>query len=256
MTFKNKYLGETRGSLEKHGIYSVISYLGDDKYIVRFVDGYETVASSPQIKRDTIKNPFQKRVFGVGYVGIGDYKGNRGENKRLVHAWRGLLTRCYDEDYREWHLYGGKGVSVHKDWHNLQNFCKWYKENVPLGWHMDKDILVSGNLLYSENTCIGVPSELNGFVTSSLNRKGNNNYTGVYYVKEGRWKVATYGTEGKQVIVGYTNTELEGVRLYREEKVRLAADLAEKYKGIVDQKVYDYFSNFTDHIDRLIVGEI
>lgn len=259
MTFKNKYLGETRGSLEKYGRYKVEAYLGQDKYLVKFYNGYTVEVVSQQIKYDSVYNPYHPKIHGVGYKGCGVYSSaekGRKEGTKLYSTWGNMLKRCYSPEYKEYHLYGGKGVSVCKNWHNFQNFAKWYEENVPEKWHMDKDILVDGNLIYSESTCIGVPAELNGFVTSSINRRGRNTYTGVYYVKEGRWKVATYGTEGKQVIVGYTNTELEGVRLYRKEKVRLAADLAEKYKGIVDQKVYDYFSNFTDHIDRLIVGEI
>lgn len=259
MSFKNKYLGETRGSPDKYGYYKVESYLGKDKYLVRFYNGYTVEVVSQQIKHNSVYNPYHPKIHGVGYKGDGLYDSSKRGCKsstRLYNTWRNLLNRCYNPDYKEYHLYGGKGVRVCEEWHDFQNFASWYDINIPEKWHMDKDILLKGNLTYSQDTCIGVPAELNSFVTSNVTKKGSNNYTGVYYVKEGRWKVACYGTEGKQVIIGYTNTELEGVRLYREEKVRLAKDLAEKYKGIVDQRVCDYFSNFTDHIDRLIVGEI
>lgn len=259
MTFKNKYLGETRGSPEKYGLYKVESYLGQDKYLVVFENGYNVEVVSQQIKYDSVYNPYHPKIYGVGFKGCGEYisseKGHK-ESTRLYNAWRNLLNRCYNQKYKEYHLYGGKGVHVCEHWHNFQNFAKWYGSNIPERWHMDKDILVEGNLTYSEDTCIGVPAELNSFVTSNISRRGSNNYTGVYYVREGRWKVASYGTEGKQVIIGYTTTELEGVRLYRKEKVRLAAGLAEKYKGLVDQRVYDYFNNFTNHVDKLIVGEV
>ena len=259
MTFNNKYLGETRGSPEKYGLYKVESYLGKDKYLVRFYNGYTAEVVSQQIKYNSICNPYHPKIYGVGYKGCGEYSASERVCKggaRLYHAWSNMLERCYNSKYKEYHLYGGKGVYVCKNWHNFQAFAEWYQKNVPERWHMDKDILVEGNLVYSESTCVGVPSELNGFITSSINRRGRNTYTGVYYVREGRWRVASYGTEGKQVTLGHTTTELEGVRLYRKEKVRLANILAEKYKDVVDKRVYDYFINFTDHVDRLIVGEV
>lgn len=40
----------------------------------------------------------------------------------LYKTWSGMLTRCKDPNYKQFHLYGGKGIRVCVRWESFQNF--------------------------------------------------------------------------------------------------------------------------------------
>jgi hypothetical protein len=52
---------------------------------------------------------------------------------RLWRAYRNMLNRCYYKKYNEYHLYGGRGISVCDEWNNKEcgfiNFCDWALSN-------------------------------------------------------------------------------------------------------------------------------
>lgn len=51
-------------------------------------------------------------------------------NKRLYTMFHNMQRRCYDEDHVSFHNYGGKGISVSKEWRNdFKSFYKWAVEN-------------------------------------------------------------------------------------------------------------------------------
>lgn len=50
-------------------------------------------------------------------------KYNHGMNKTPVHfSWTQMKTRCYNKNYKEFHHYGGRGITVHKRWLDFRNF--------------------------------------------------------------------------------------------------------------------------------------
>lgn len=42
----------------------------------------------------------------------------------LYKAWNGMMTRCYNQKSNCFHRYGGRGIGVHKRWHNIKNFIQ------------------------------------------------------------------------------------------------------------------------------------
>ena len=68
------------------------------------------------------------------------------------------MFRCYSEKSRaENPTY--VGCTVCREWHNFQNFAKWYDDNYPSDgheYHLDKDILIDGNKEYSPVACMFV----------------------------------------------------------------------------------------------------
>ena len=66
--------------------------------LVRFDDGYEVVAQKGCVIRGSVRNPYFRSYFGVGYRGKGEYK----MKGSLAHTkWHNLMTRCYDERYKK-----------------------------------------------------------------------------------------------------------------------------------------------------------
>lgn len=76
-----------------------------------------------------------------------------GVNIDIRAIWGAMMQRCYNKTCKAYKRYGGRGVTVCKEWHNYQNFLDWCLNN---GWikglHIDKDIKGNG-LLYSPSTC-------------------------------------------------------------------------------------------------------
>lgn len=74
-------------------------------------------------------------------------------------SYWGMISRCYNSNNLNYHLYGGRGVSVCEEWRgDYQKFLNWSLEN---GWEpglqLDKDKKVLGNLVYSPSTCTWLP---------------------------------------------------------------------------------------------------
>lgn len=136
---------------------------------VQFCDEYQTVVhtSYSSFKKSKVKNPYDKSVFGIGCIGAGPYLTKINQKHPIEYlAWISLLQRCYVEKWSHmFPAYFGR-CSVCDAWFVYQNFAEWYlthKYCVNERLHLDKDILVPGNTLYSPSTCLLVPQKINMF---------------------------------------------------------------------------------------------
>lgn len=51
-------------------------------------------------------------------------------NTRLYRIYEGIKTRCYSNSYKEYYLYGGRGITVCEEWKSdFMNFYNWAMEN-------------------------------------------------------------------------------------------------------------------------------
>lgn len=41
------------------------------------------------------------------------------------HIWTGMMNRCYSKCNTFYKDYGGRGITVCEEWHDVKNFCKW-----------------------------------------------------------------------------------------------------------------------------------
>lgn len=71
---------------------------------------------------------------------------------RIYKIYRKMHERCYDENYPEFHLYGGRGIRVCNEWRqNFNNFYEWSKAN---GYENNLSIdRIDTNKGYSPNNC-------------------------------------------------------------------------------------------------------
>jgi len=54
----------------------------------------------------------------------------RGEYSRIYRIWRGMKSRCYNENNKNYFRYGGRGVIVFDSWvNNYSEFQRWSLEN-------------------------------------------------------------------------------------------------------------------------------
>ena len=225
----------------RFGCVEVIDYISAKKVMVKFVNtGTELFAQAGHIRSGNIKDPAHPSVYGVGYIGIGKYASRlNGKLTPSYITWASMIQRCYSKKYQKIRpTY--VGCSVHKDWLNFQNFSEWFEKNYKEGWHLDKDIMVAGNKIYSESTCVFVPSQVNTMITSCnsviktipmcLRQSGK----GFQVAISQRGKVRCFGTYP---------TINEALASYRIEKSRIAKEAIHPYlmSGQLSNDVYTAF---------------
>ena len=155
-----KFDGERAHEFETHSAQIVSGYLVDVEHSNIRGEYNKSAASCNKIS-----------VLGIGYFGVGPYKGNtvvdgKQTKTKEYESWRGMIKRCYcpKTQVRQPSYIG---CSVHADWHNFQTFAKWYTEQPGYveGWDLDKDLLVEGNKVYGPDTCVLLPRQINSLVT-------------------------------------------------------------------------------------------
>lgn len=79
-----------------------------------------------------------------------------GSSSRLYTVWAGMRQRCFNPAHKSYKDYGGRGVSVCKEWEDFACFQEWaldngYKEDVNFGECTLDRIDVNGN--YEPSNC-------------------------------------------------------------------------------------------------------
>lgn len=144
------------------GYIEILAYESAKKVQVRFINtGSIRTANSGCIRKGSVKDFFAKSVNGVGYLGGNKHKPREGGIKtKAYETWHSMLRRCYSEKcLKKEPSY--IGCSVCEEWRNFQNFAEWFYDNYKDGLHLDKDILVDGNKIYSHDTCLFVTQKQN-----------------------------------------------------------------------------------------------
>lgn len=78
-------------------------------------------------------------------------KGKSFYNKPWYNSYRSMMSRCYREKDASYKFYGGRGIKVCDEWHDIQNFEKWVEDN-PFSKDMTLD-RIDTNADYSPNNC-------------------------------------------------------------------------------------------------------
>ena len=159
-------------------------------------------------------------VYGVG-INDADYAVKpeaNGSNTvcRYYITWKSMITRCYSKSFQlKNKTY--VGCSVSDEWLSFMAFKKWMENQDWIGNHLDKDLLVEGNKIYSKETCVFVSRLVNQIITrNKLPRK--NMPQGVSYNKERDKYVAQIVTYGKYRNIGRFSTLIDAQNAYRKKK--------------------------------------
>jgi len=145
-----------------YGDFKVLEYINYKNVKIMFIStGYITTTQASNIDRGAVKDVFYPSIFGIGFVGKGSHKLNiDGHNTKPYSAWVNMLKRCYDKELHSKHpTY--KDCSVCEEWHNFQMFAEWFELNYIEGYHLDKDIKIDGNKVYSPSSCLFVSQSEN-----------------------------------------------------------------------------------------------
>ena len=246
-TMKNNRVGTTFVTNEGCTV-KVIAYNGVKDVTIEFI-GYDYVrqgVSWNALQRGVVRNPMLRKEYGVGYFGEGPYK----TATKAHNAWHNMMRRCYCQETRDkFPTY--EQCIVCDEWHNFQNFAKWYEENYyeidGQTMCLDKDILIKNNKVYSPETCVIVPQHINKLFTKRQ-RFRSECCIGVTLEKSGKYK-AEHSTNGQHNYLGTYDTLQQAFyayKVFKENEIKRIADL---YKQYLPQQLYDAMYNYEVEIN-------
>lgn len=138
----------------------------------------------------------------------------------LYRAWVNMLQRCYSDEYKN-----KKSTYINTtcctEWLSCSKFCTdmvhLYKE----GYHLDKDILLENNNIYSKEACIFVPGFINSFVTMANTIRGSTPVGVTMHGERFRARIGKgFGLSGYKSL-GVFDTASEAHRAWQIEKLNM-----------------------------------
>ena len=234
------------------GDFKVLKYNDSANVVIQFLKtGYETLARLGDIKNGYVKDPYVPSVCGVGITGAKYPIRVSGVQTKEYVLWCDMLRRCYSEPFKvKRPTY--EGCEASNKFKSYEYFYEWCHKQIGFGnedWHLDKDLLIKGNKVYSESTCIFIPSEINLVLVKGTALRGKC-LIGVCWSNTKKAFIAKVKkNKGKQEHLGYFNTELEAFNAYKTAKENYIKELAEKWKSQIDPRAYNALMNYEVNID-------
>lgn len=233
-----------------NGKFVVIKYINKRNVFIKFIDtGYECVVDLGNIRKGAVKDKLLPSVQGVGIVGD-EVTREDGQLLKEYKLWSGMLTRCYSTTL---HLSQPtyQGCSTSENFKYFSYFKKWCHNQIGFNsvdekghpFQLDKDILVKGNKIYSEDTGCFIPREINSLLLSAKKLRGES-LIGVSYHARDKKYTSTLVIDKKNLFLGYFDTELEAFNAYKQAKEAHIKDVANKWKDKVDPRVYEGLMNY------------
>ena len=234
------------------GDFKILKYNDRANVEIRFVNtGYESVVELGNIRNGKVKDPYAPSVYGIGVLGAKYQAKINGVITKEYTLWQNMLERCYSDTYKKKRpTY--EGCEVSDNFKSYEYFYEWCHKQIGFGnesWQLDKDLLIKGNRVYSEDFCIFLPKEINSLLTKSTASRGEH-LIGVSWNKRNKAFVAMVSkNKGKQEWLGYFKTELEAFNAYKQAKEAFIKEQAEKWKDKIDERAYEALMNYEVSID-------
>ena len=233
------------------GDFKVLKYNDSYNVEIQFLKtGYETVARLGDIKNGNVRDPYSPSVHGVGITGTKYPITVNGVQTKEYDLWKGMLRRCYSDSLKKkYPTY--KGCAVSDKFKSYEYFYDWCNRQIGFGnqdWQLDKDLLIKGNKVYSENSCVFIPVEINSLLVKRENMRGKY-LIGVYWNKKASAFVARVNkNKGKREYLGLFKTEIEAFNAYKKAKEAFVKEQANEWKGKIDDRAYEALMNYTVEI--------
>ena len=224
------------------GDFKIVKYNDYENVEIQFLKtGFETVVQLGSIRNGEVKDPYSPSVFGVGVVGTKYPSMINGVQTKEYELWKSMLRRCYSDKYqKKYPTY--EGCKVSDRFKSYEHFYEWCNKQIGFdndGFHLDKDLLIKGNKVYSEDSCVFIPQEINTLLTKSTSSRGEH-LIGVCWHKARKAFMAQVGKgKGKLKHLGYFTTEIEAFNAYKEAKESFVKEQANKYKSRIDPRAYE-----------------
>lgn len=178
-----------------------------------------------------------KKLYGIG-INDADYQvsfiDDIGKKIKCPYykVWTNMFSRCYAKSVKS-RQSAYDGCSVDTRWHKFSDFKLWMKSQDWKGKHLDKDILVYGNKIYSPDTCIFVSRDVNNLMVGKSKGYSYHKATGKYS--------SFISINGKNNHIGYFDDEISAREAYVQAKISrimsLIPDFDERVKSAMKRIV-------------------
>ena len=229
------------------GDFKILKYNDKTNVEIQFLNtGFETKVQLGSIRNGEVKDQYSPSVYGIGIVGTKYLISEGGVLTKEYMLWKSMLKRCYSDIYKKQRpTY--EGCEVSENFKNYEYFYEWCNKQVGFGnkdWQLDKDLLIKGNKIYSENTCVFIPKEINSMLIKSDKKRGEY-LIGVCWRKKDKAFIAQVNkNKGKQEYLGLFNTEIEAFNAYKQAKENFIKEQANKWKSQIDLRAYEALMNY------------
>ena len=233
------------------GDFKIVKYNDCYDVEIQFINtGFETSVQLGSIKSGKVKDRYLPSVYGVGVLGTKYPVSEGGRDTKEYTLWCNMLKRCYSDTYQKKRpTY--EGCEVSNNFKSYEYFYEWCHKQVGFGecgFQLDKDLLVKGNKVYSENTCVFIHTEINSLLVKREALRGEN-LIGVCWSKTNKaFRAMINKNKGKPEHLGYFKTEIEAFNAYKQAKESFVKEQAEKWKGNIDDRAYEALMNYTVEI--------
>lgn len=185
-------------------------------------------------------------IYGVGYNSGGKHGScnELGKKAKIYAIWQGMLKRCYDpKQLQKQPTYIGCSVSEH--WHDYQDFAEWYKSHEcgDLSYDLDKDLLIPNNKVYSPESCVLVPQELNKILINCGKAK-DGSLRGVSFHKRDKRYQSSLRTHNGRRHLGSFDCPDEAYQVYKEAKESYVKERALYWRDRIEAKAFEALMNW------------
>lgn len=192
-----------------------------------------------------IYKPAGKNKKPVEGIGINDVEfacqpsiGGKQVKHPAYSSWYHMLERSFDI---QWKIKKPSYKDVHccDSWLLFSQFLGWFSSNYYPGYVLDKDLIVRGNKVYSPETCMFIPVELNSFMLTRALDRGD---FPLGVQKRGNKFIASisYNDNKSSKQIGRFDYAMEAHRAWQIEKLELTRHLLDKYPKLPELKLLIY----------------
>lgn len=191
-----------------------------------------------------------KLVHGIGSKGT-TYKSWDGEKLlKEYDQWVGMIRRCSLKFQSSNIAY--EGVTCSEDFKSYTFFYEWCQEQIGFKnkddrgmlWQLDKDVLIKGNKIYSEDTCVFVPKHLNTIFLKNKNQRGTHLIGTGWSKRDELFYPIKRDRNGKSLYAGMFKDESEAFLVYKKHREALIQEIANDYKTQLDPRAYQALMNY------------
>ena len=188
------------------GDFKILKYNNGGNVEIEFLKtGYETTARLGDIRNGRVKDPCLPSVYGVGITGTKYPPSINGVKTKEYILWTHMLQRCYSDNFKKKHpTYIDCKCS--ENFNSYEYFYEWCQNQVGFGnqdWQLDKDLLIKGNKVYSEDSCIFIPQEINSLLTKRTASRGEYLIGVCWHKKDNAFVAKVAKNKGKREYLGF-----------------------------------------------------
>lgn len=187
-------------------------------------------------------------IFGVGIVDV-NYKVIYRDDGKVYQcpfyaSWKSMLTRCYSsKSINKNSTY--KNCYVCDEWLSLSNFKKWMTKQDWKNKDLDKDIVLTGNKIYSPITCIFVSHRVNSLLNNQEKNRGKFSQ-GVTLNKRSKKFFVRCRSHNKVNQLGTFKLETDASNAYKKFKsaliLKIASEQEQPLKGYLTRIANEYLA--------------